>query len=89
MVNTIRALLVGQLLQTMYSDLCGDRSVRDITVEDPSQAFSSLRDIVDCCNAIRLPVFQPPTIHRPFEGNIERVAREKLKLHKVQPLSCL
>ena len=70
----------------MYSDLCSDDSIQDITVEDPSQAFSSLRDIVDCCNAYHLPVFQPPTIHDPFEGKIEREAREKLKLHKVQPV---
>ena len=71
----------------MYSDLYADPHVHDITVEDPSAAFSSLRDTVDCCNALRLPEFQPPLIHNPFEGMIARAAIEKLKLHKVREIS--
>ena len=78
---------VGHLLQTMYSDLYADSHVYDITVEDPSASFSSLRDTVDCCNALRLPDFQPPLIHNPFEGKIERAAIGKLKLHKVRKVS--
>ena len=59
-------------------------STYDITVEDPSDGFVRLRDYVDCCNALQLPAFQPPTIHGLFQGAILTAATEILKLHKVQ-----
>jgi histone acetyltransferase 1 len=74
----------AELLQEICSDLCSDPSTHDITVEDPSEAFVQLRDFVDCRNALRLPTFQPPTIHGPFQGVISATARDTLKLHKTQ-----
>ena len=76
-------LLVAELLQAVYSDLCANPCTHDITVEDPSDGFVRLRDFVDCRLALRLPAFQPPTIHSPFEGEILEAARDRLRLHKV------
>ena len=55
-----------------------------ITVEDPSDGFIALRDMLDCQNCQTLPVFQPPLIHQPFTEATAKLAREKFKINKVK-----
>jgi len=74
----------AQLLQSVYNDLTPDPRVLDITVEDPSDEFRALRDFVDCRNALAIECFRSPAVHEDFGGELERVCREKLKLHKKQ-----
>ena len=81
--------LPAELLREVCSDLRINPSTYDITVEDPSDNFIRLRDYVDCCSALQLPVFQPPTIHGPFQGAILTAATDILKLHKVHVHTCM
>ena len=53
-------------------------------VEDPSPEFTSLRDYVDCQNALKLRCFQPPLILGPYSSEVERECQEKLKIGKVR-----
>lgn len=76
--------VTAQLLQSVYNDLTPDPRVLDITVEDPSDEFRALRDFVDCRNALAIECFRSPAVHEDFGGELERVCREKLKLHKVR-----
>ena len=39
---------------------------------------------VDCRNALAIECFRSPAVHEDFGGELERVCREKLKLHKVR-----
>ena len=55
------------------------------TVEDPSDGFIALRDMLDCQNCQTLPIFQPPLIHQPFTEANAKLAREKFKINKVSP----
>ena len=54
-----------------------------VTVEDPSDGFIALRDMLDCQNCQTLTIFQPPMIHRPFSEASAKLAREKFKINKV------
>ncbi|CAG0900993.1 unnamed protein product [Cyprideis torosa] len=45
------------LLNTIHKYFHQDKVI-DIAVEDPSDDFISLRDFVDCCNCLKLPIFQ-------------------------------
>ena len=53
-------------------------------VEDPSPEFSTIRDYVDCKNAMNFECFQLPMILEPYSAEMEKICREKLKLHKVR-----
>ncbi|KAJ8874270.1 hypothetical protein PR048_025113 [Dryococelus australis] len=52
-----------ELLRTMYQHYIAERSVLDITVEDPSERFQRLRDFVDVANCSTLNSFQPEELH--------------------------
>ncbi len=54
-----------------------------MTVEDPSDEFIALRDIVDASNGLKLEVLRPPLIYQEFNKETAEVCREKLKLNKV------
>ena len=77
-------LYPGELLRAVYDDLVPLSEVIDITVEDPSDEFTALRDFVDCQNAQRLSAFRPPLVHRSYTEAAEVECRKKLKLQKVK-----
>lgn len=52
-------------------------------VEDPSDGFIALRDMLDCQSCQTLPAFHPPLIHQPFTEATAKLAREKFKINKV------
>jgi len=75
-----------KLLQTINSDLRADPDVLDIVVEDPSEAFTLLRDYVDCLACKELKSFASQTLkttHR-LSDDMEHEARHKLKINKRQ-----
>ena len=74
----------AQLLQSVYDVVTSDPQVLDVTVEDPSDEFTALRDFVDCKNALRLDCFQPPKVHEEFGTEMEVMCQQKLKLNKVR-----
>ena len=53
-------------------------------MEDPSDGFIALRDMLDCQNCQTLSIFQPPLIHQPFTEATAKLAREKFKINKVK-----
>ena len=55
-----------------------------MTVEDPSDEFTALRDVVDIRNGLGLEALRPPLVHQEFSKDTERVCRERLKLNRVR-----
>ena len=43
-----------------------------------------MRDYIDCKNAMKFDCFQFPRILEPYSAEMEKVCREKLKMHKVR-----
>ena len=82
-LSPFKFLLSAQLLQAVYDDLTSDPKVLDITVEDPSDEFTALRDFVDCRNGLRLDCLCPPRVHEEFNEETQRECRDRLKLNKV------
>eukprot|EP01117_Protostelium_nocturnum_P009451 TRINITY_DN3372_c0_g1_i1.p1 TRINITY_DN3372_c0_g1~~TRINITY_DN3372_c0_g1_i1.p1 ORF type:complete len:425 (+),score=162.04 TRINITY_DN3372_c0_g1_i1:366-1640(+) len=74
------------LLKAIYADSKLE-SVKDITVEDPSDAFTGLRDVVDCTLITKLGYFQEDPEDQPTKQEIDELT-EKLKLNKNQIKHC-
>ena len=56
----------ARLLTAMYDHACADPLVCDITVEDPSENFTRLRNFVDALKCSSLPSFQPDKLKDGF-----------------------
>ena len=56
----------AKLLTAMYEHSCADPLVCDITVEDPSENFTRLRNFVDALKCSSLPSFQPDKLKDGF-----------------------
>ncbi|XP_064471930.1 histone acetyltransferase type B catalytic subunit-like isoform X1 [Ornithodoros turicata] len=76
--------LGAELLQTIYNYYLKEPSVVDVTVEDPSEAFTRLRDFVDARNCLKLASYSPKKLHKGFSEEMRKEAQEKLKLNKRQ-----
>lgn len=76
--------LGAQFLQTVYNCYVKNPSVIDVTVEDPSEAFTRLRDFVDARNCLKLASYSPKKLHKGFSEEMQKEAQEKLKLNKRQ-----
>ncbi|XP_062519502.1 histone acetyltransferase type B catalytic subunit-like [Corticium candelabrum] len=74
----------AQLLQIIYNQYVGDQRVLDITVEDPSDEFTGLRDYVDAGNCSRLSSFQPSAMKSGFSQEMALQAQKQLKINKQQ-----
>ena len=53
-------------------------------MEDPSDEFTALRDVVDIRNGLGLEALRPPLVHQEFSKDTARVCRERLKLNRVR-----
>ncbi|RWS08737.1 histone acetyltransferase type B catalytic subunit-like protein [Dinothrombium tinctorium] len=73
-----------KLLETAYNHYRAQKSVVDITVEDPSDNFVRLRDFVDAKNCMKLNSYQPEMLARGWSEEMGTEAREKLKISKRQ-----
>lgn len=74
-----------ELLKLMYSVYNStDNFAIDIQVEDPSETFKLLRDIVDCQLCKSLPSFAVGELKGRFTKRMHTEAREKYKITKQQ-----
>ncbi|KAH9368815.1 hypothetical protein HPB48_004314 [Haemaphysalis longicornis] len=76
--------LGAEMLQGIYNFYNNRTDVLDITVEDPSEVFTRLRDFVDCRNCLKLASFSKEHLHKGFSEEMRKEAQEKLKLNKKQ-----
>ena len=64
--------LGSRLLDAVYSHYRADRTVVDITVEDPSDNFVRLRDFVDTRNCLKLDAFSVDKIVKVSGGKTSK-----------------
>lgn len=76
--------LGAEMLQGIYNFYNNRTDVLDITVEDPSEVFTRLRDFVDCRNCLKLASYSKEHLHKGFSEEMRKEAQEKLKLNKKQ-----
>jgi len=76
--------LGARLLDTVYQHYRSDRTVTDITVEDPSDNFVRLRDFVDTKNCLKLAAFGRAEVAGGFTEAMAEAAREELKICRKQ-----
>ena len=70
-----------QLLSAMYAHYRAQSGVIDITVEDPSDSFSQLRNFVDCLACSKLPAFSRKSLHEGWNKKMAEEAKEKLRIN--------
>lgn len=73
--------LGSRLLETIYTHYNNKLTV-DICVEDPSDYFQRMRDVVDSRLCSRLPAFQPEQLH---QGWSKAMADQAKEVHKISP----
>lgn len=76
--------LGAKLLDTVYHHYRADRSVLDITVEDPSDNFVRLRDFVDTKNCLKLAAYSEVAVAGGFSETMAEAARGELGLCRKQ-----
>lgn len=74
----------AELLQSVYHQYMCNPEVLDITVEDPSESFTRLRDYVDAKNCLKLQSFLPHNLKKGFSESMVKEAQQKLKINKRQ-----
>lgn len=79
-----RCGLGAELLTAIYHQYWSNRDVLDITVEDPSDAFTRIRDYVDAKHCLKLPSFHPHNLNKGFSESMVQEAQSKLKINKRQ-----
>ncbi|XP_039282552.1 histone acetyltransferase type B catalytic subunit [Nilaparvata lugens] len=72
------------LINTIYDHYKGDATVLDITVEDPTEEFQTVRDFVDACRCAALPAFRPDCLQQGFSELMAQQARESSRINKKQ-----
>jgi len=76
--------LGSKLLDTVYSHYKADKTVVDITVEDPSDNFVRLRDFVDTKNCLKLEAYSKDEVMKGFTEKMASAAAKELKICKKQ-----
>ncbi|CAD5122822.1 DgyrCDS11227 [Dimorphilus gyrociliatus] len=73
-----------QLVETFYNLSSGDKMIKDITVEDPSENFQRVRDFIDARNCEKLESYQPCFLKACFTEDMYEEANKKFKLCRRQ-----
>ncbi|XP_018318956.1 histone acetyltransferase type B catalytic subunit-like [Agrilus planipennis] len=74
-----------KLLEAVYEVFETQENIFDITVEDPSENFRNLRDVMDCKLLSNLPEFSEDIIlQKPFYKAAAEVAGKKFKIYSEQ-----
>jgi histone acetyltransferase 1 len=73
-----------RLLQTIYDVFQNDNNITDVTVEDPSENFTRLRDFVDSRNCLKLESFSEDKLKLGWNEQMANEAQNKLKISKRQ-----
>ncbi|XP_054162731.1 histone acetyltransferase type B catalytic subunit-like [Oppia nitens] len=72
------------LLQAIYDNYMSDGDVYDITVEDPSESFTRIRDFVDAKNCQKLEAFSADKLKLGWNEELAKVAQSCLKINRRQ-----
>nr|SVE84268.1 EOG090X06NC [Daphnia pulex] len=79
-----RVGLGAELLNTIYRSFLKDSNILDITVEDPSEEFTRLRDFVDAQNSKKLSSYSKEKLQQGFNAEMVEDAQRELKINKKQ-----
>lgn len=71
-------------MQTIYNQFRGDENIIEITVEDPSDDFQSVRNYIDAKICRKLPPFSVEKLRQGFSKEMVKEAREKGKINSIQ-----
>lgn len=71
-------------MQTIYNHFKGDEKVLEITVEDPSDDFQSVRNYIDARICQKLPAFNVENLSKGFSKLMVKEAREVGKINSIQ-----
>lgn len=74
----------SKMLAVLYAQFRSDARVRDVTVEDPSDDFRRIRNVLDATLCSELAAFAPELLHAGFSESMVTEAREQLKINKKQ-----
>lgn len=72
------------LLQKIYMYYNSKETVTDITVEDPSDNFSQLRNYTDCFNCLSTKEFQKENLMKGWSKELAEAANKYFKINRLQ-----
>ncbi|KAG4075417.1 hypothetical protein HA402_015070 [Bradysia odoriphaga] len=75
----------SKFIQVIYNRFKFDDKVIDITVEDPSDEFRRIRNVIDVRHCKELPSFSPDKIKNGFTSEM---VKEATKSFKINPRQC-
>ncbi|XP_042894781.1 histone acetyltransferase type B catalytic subunit [Parasteatoda tepidariorum] len=73
-----------RLLEAINNCYIKDSDVIDITVEDPSEEFVRIRDVIDSKNCQTLPAFSKENLLKGFSKAMTEAAKDNFKINKKQ-----
>lgn len=73
-----------KMIETIYNQFKGNEKVIEITVEDPSDDFQSVRNYIDAKICRKLSSFGPENLRRGFTKEMVKDARENGKINSIQ-----
>lgn len=76
--------LGSKVLEIIADCYVKDKDVLDVTVEDPSEEFTRIRDFTDCKRCEKLSSFSKSNLKNGFSQEMQDEAREKFKINKKQ-----
>ena len=77
----------GERLLKIFNNLAiANNRVKDVTVEDPSDQFQSLKDYIDCKNALGLSQFDVDLVKKGLYDKFFHLIKSELKMSKPQIL---
>ena len=74
----------SRLLEAIYCHYKNDTKVFDITVEDPSDNFTRIRDFIDSKNCQKLKSFSEENLKKGFTKEMAEEAQKELKISQKQ-----
>lgn len=73
-----------KLIETIYNFVALNPKIRDVTVEDPSEEFTRIRNYIDVKLCMKLSSFAPENLKKGFTDEMANEALEKCKISKKQ-----
>lgn len=70
--------------QTIYNHFKGNDQVTEVTVEDPSDDFQSVRNYIDSRICRKLPAFNAEKLEKGFNKEMVKEARSQGKINAIQ-----
>lgn len=72
------------MIETIYNQFRGNDNIIEITVEDPSDDFQSVRNYIDAKICRKLPAFSVDELRKGFSKAMVQEAQEKGKINAIQ-----